>query len=127
VLDVAGRGEQDDGSVARDVAQVLHDVARGRVPQLVAIAALEVGEALRFVPIPPAQLVARRDVLRPLVEVGVLLLHAARPEPVDEHPVTTVVAGCVVDAVELDPRMRAAARRCHHHLHGFVVEPSPAW
>src|SRR5581483_7850780 len=50
------------------------------------VAAAEPGKALGVVPVPAAQLVARREQLRPLVDRGIVAPEAPRPEPVHEHP-----------------------------------------
>lgn len=54
--------------------------------QLFPVATVELREALGDMSVPLTQLLTGSDVLRPLVEGGVLSRDAPRPEPVDQDP-----------------------------------------
>ncbi len=77
---------------------------RGRVGvELLAVARRELVEALAMVVPLGSELGRGRDVLRPLVELGALLLHAPRPQPVDEHPIAVGCLGRLVHALHREP------------------------
>jgi hypothetical protein len=56
--------------------------------ELLDVAAAELREAAGLVAEPLSKLAARRKLLRPLVEFGLLLGDTARPEAIDENPVS---------------------------------------
>lgn len=101
VLDVTGSGEENEGLVGSEPEQVVDSAGCGWVPQLGLVASGELGEPLRVVAVPSAKVSARRCVLEPLVQVGVGLLDAAGPQPVDEDPVAGSPRVVVVDAAYL--------------------------
>jgi hypothetical protein len=49
--------------------------------------------AVEIMAVPLAQLVRPRDVLAPVVEVGLLFAEPPRPQPVDEHPLPVFGSG----------------------------------
>src|SRR6476619_5171000 len=57
-----------------------------RLGQLLLIAASELLEPFRSVVVPLAQLIGRRDLLAPFVQIRFFLGHPARPDPVHQHP-----------------------------------------
>src|SRR5512132_2698691 len=60
------------------------------IAKLGAIAASELGIPVEIMAVRLAQLVRRRDVLAPVVEVGPLFAEPPRPQPVNEHPLPVV-------------------------------------
>jgi len=101
VLDVTGSGEENERLDGTDPEEMVDSIRRRWAPQLGSVAAGELGEPLRVVAVPAAQLRARRGVLEPLVEVGVGRFDTARPEPVDEDAIAGTPCVVVVDAADL--------------------------
>src|SRR5690606_37270123 len=79
-------------------------IQRLGVRQLRAVAALELGPLGRVVPEPPAQLPRGRHVLRPQVQVRLVLRHAPRPQAVDQHAETVVRPRRLVYTLHPKPR-----------------------
>ena len=66
------------------------------------VAAAELGEAVRLVAVPAAQVGRGGDVAQPLVQMRVRLAHAPRPDPVHQHPRTVLGRGLLVDSAIAD-------------------------
>jgi hypothetical protein len=76
-------GEQREGAVSGQVAQMLKGFGALGLFEFGPVAAAELLKALRGVAIPSAQFRRRRDRLAPLVEAGFLLAQSPGPDPVD--------------------------------------------
>jgi hypothetical protein len=100
--DGLGRGEQGHGPGRGQRAQPAELLALRAAGELVQVAAAELVELGRVVPVPLAQLGRRCGVLGPLIQVGRVLAQAPRPDPVDEHPGAIVRRRCLVDAADPD-------------------------
>ncbi len=103
-VDVLGRGEQNDLAGAPSTShEVLDGLPSRRPAQLGPVAAGELLESVRVVPVPLAQLGARRRLLAPLVDADTAAGQAPRPEPVDEHALLgTGSLRVLVDPADLD-------------------------
>jgi len=125
-LDVAGRGEQGHGPGGRQRAQPAKFLALRSAGQLVQVAAAELVELGRVVPVPFAELGGRRGVLGPLVQVGRILAQAPRPDPVDEHPGAVGRRGRVINAPDPDlgrhwrPPFRTGGLPAQLYPHGLT-------
>src|SRR4051812_3298813 len=97
VLGVAGGVDDGDRPLLRAAAQVLDVLTACR--ELVAVARAELREALGNMVEPFAQLVAGRQLARPLVQVCALARDATRPDVVDQHPVAVAGVRVVVGAL----------------------------
>lgn len=96
---VAGAVDERDlpqGCAAHEIGQGLR---RRAVAQLAAVAHGEFAKARGVVSEPLSQLGAGRDVLEPGIEPQVGLAHAARPEPLDQHPFAVAGGGGLVRAL----------------------------
>jgi len=97
-----GRGEQRHGPGGGQRADPAELLALRGAGQLIQVAAAELVELGRVVPVPLAQLGGGRGVLGPLVQAGRVLAQAPRPDPVDEHAGAVGRRGRVVDAPDPD-------------------------
>src|SRR2546421_6686375 len=107
MLDIAGRREKGHPLAVTDAAQVRHRIRCRRPCQLGEVATGEPCELVGVMTVPAAELAARGGVLQPLIEGGVPLLDAPRPQAVDEHSGAARVT--VVDPVNLERRPGLAA------------------
>src|SRR5262249_4425245 len=95
------RGEDErDRPLPRKRPQPLERV--GMLAQLFEITAPEFLPALRIVAEPFSQYAARRDILHPLVDRGVRLLDAPRPQPVDQYALAVARRRHLIGALQLD-------------------------
>ena len=88
---VVRRVDERDGTVSRSIRELGERRTRGLGVQLSLVALAKLGEPARIVTEPSPELVARRDVPEPFVEMGIGLAEPARPQPFDENAIT--VAG----------------------------------
>ena len=88
-----------DGCAAYELGQGLR---RGMFAQFAPIARGKLVPARRVVSEPAAQFGAGRDVLEPGIELEIRLAHAARPEPLDQHPIAIAGTSGIVRALEQD-------------------------
>ena len=80
-------------------------------PQLGVVSARELAKPIGLVSEPAAQGGAGREVLRPEIESQRLLLHAAGPQPIDEHAVAVVPRRLLVRTLDPDHPVNALRRR----------------
>src|SRR6185437_6732135 len=92
-------------------AELVHERRRRLAAQLLGVALRELLPARLVVPEPAAELVARRDLLHPAVDLERLLAHAPRPEPVHEHPVAVAGRRLLVRPLHPHRAGRAAPAR----------------
>src|SRR5690606_21987603 len=83
---VLGGGEQGEGLLPRPLPQPGQLRRWLRLGELGAVAARELREPLRVVPVPLAQLGGGGHLLAPLIQVGRVLAQPARPHPVHQDP-----------------------------------------
>ncbi len=99
VFEVLGRRQQHQLiRSSRSRTELVERVRAGRPGELPAIAATELGEPFGIVPVPLAQVVARRHVLCPRVERCPLPGEASWPKAVDEDTAGWILPDLVVDA-----------------------------
>ena len=111
VLGVARCEDQRDDAGPRAAAQFAEPLAL--VAELGAIAASELLEAVRIVPVPLSQLRARSELAHPLVDGGPLARDASGPDAVDEDPVAVAVGRWFVDALRMTGiGSRSLGERC---------------
>jgi hypothetical protein len=99
---VVSRIHERDGSARSAPCEVAHCRARRLGAKLSAIALAEFVESARLVAEPATQLVARGDVLQPVVEVGVGLAQAPWPQALDEDAITIAARGGFVGTFHPD-------------------------
>src|SRR5579884_2836282 len=102
VLRVASAVEDRQRAGARPRDERLERVAPLGGEELGAVARAEGVPLRRIVAEPAAQAVRDGQLARPQVHVRLVFADAARPEPVDEHPVALIRARLVVDAADAD-------------------------
>src|SRR5450631_2454760 len=73
-----------------------------RLGQLLAVTAAELLEPFRVVAVPLAQHRGGSDLLAPLVQAGLLLSHAPRPDPVHQHPGAVPRGGIIINPAHLN-------------------------
>src|SRR6266699_3049092 len=112
VADVPGRGQQRDGSGGCQGAQPAESSIRYVPGQLGGIAAAELAELRRIVPVPRPQPGGRCDVPGPFTQPGRVLAQAPRPHPVDQHARPVLRRRVVVDAADPDVRLHARPPSC---------------
>jgi hypothetical protein len=81
---VMRRVDERDGSARRSVRELGECRTRRLRMQLPLVTLAKLREPARIVAEPSPKLLARRDVLEPVVEVGIGLAQPARPQPFDE-------------------------------------------
>src|SRR5438874_2420944 len=81
-LDVSGRCQQDHRCAMAPGNETGDGIPGLTYSQFLPVPAGELLEAVRVVAVPPTQLGTRRHVLCPVVDVGIRLLYAPRPEAV---------------------------------------------
>lgn len=104
---VARRVDERDRSFAGAAAQILDRLPMGG--ELSAIAAPELVPATRIMVEPPAQFGGWRDLLEPLVQLGLRLAEAPWPESIYEDPRAVGFLGRVINALEPEVRSRVFA------------------
>jgi hypothetical protein len=75
--------------------------------ELLEVSLLKLTPAVWVMAKPDPEAGARRNVLQPYVDAGMLLREPARPDTVDEHPRVIRALGRLVDALNTRPRRRS--------------------
>jgi hypothetical protein len=96
----------------------------GVVAELVGVALPKLREAFGAVGGPAAQLVARREVARPLIDAGLGLGDAERPEPVDQRLVADSSEGRPARRGRAVPPCRVAPRASRHRAQSPATQAS---
>lgn len=114
VVDVGRSEQQCHGSAVGEARQHIDIRLPGR--QLSAVSPLKFVPPHRVVMKPPPQLRARRDLLQPYVDPGLLLPKSARPEAIDQNPYTILRLRRRIGALDRNIRTWSAAicRRAGH-------------
>src|SRR6185437_17161759 len=97
---IVRRVDESQRTLLREAAQLTEQLALLR--ELRPVTAAKLLPALRIMREPFAQLVAGSDFLHPLRDGGVGLLHAARPQPIDEDPLPIPGRRRLVGALDPD-------------------------
>ena len=96
------RGEQRDGLIEGELAQVLDGCLVLSVIEFGPVAPRKLVELPRIVAVPLAQLRRRCNVLAPFIEMSPLLAEPARPQAIDKYPLARRGERLLVDARERD-------------------------
>src|SRR5438045_3988645 len=95
--------------------------------ELVDVAPAKLGEAAGLVAKPLSERAARRQLLLPLVELGLLLRDTARPEPIDENAIPVLSRRRFVGALQADVHRRSFGDVAFAEDAAAVDRSSGAW
>lgn len=110
---VVRRVDERDGAASRSIREPGEGRTRGLDVQLPLVTLAKLREPARIVAEPSPKLVARCDVLEPVIEMGIGFAQSARPQPFDENAVSVAAFWRFVRSLEVDhDHMKHEHRSC---------------